>query len=84
MAARLNPRHQQMVRDKIQASKLIEVLQDHAMGLSDDIKPTRLKAIEILLKKSVPDIQSIELTGDPEAPVSVAVRWKKSETNQNT
>lgn len=73
MAARLNPRHQQMVRDKIQASKLIEVLQDHAMGLSDDIKPTRLKAIEILLKKSVPDIQSIELTGDPEAPVAMKI-----------
>ena len=84
MAARLNPRHQQMVRDKIQASKLIEVLHDHAVGLIDEIKPSRLKAIEILLKKSVPDLQSVELTGDPEAPVNVAVRWKKSETNQNT
>lgn len=58
-----------MVRDKIQASKLIEVLQDHAMGISEEIKPSRLKAIEILLKKSVPDLQSVELTGDPEAPV---------------
>ena len=84
MAARLNPRHQQMVRDKIQATELINVLQDHALGISEEIKPSRLKAIEILLKKSVPDLQSVELTGDPEAPVSVAVRWKKSETNQNT
>lgn len=58
-----------MVRDKIQASKLIEVLQDHAMGISEEIKPSRLKAIEILLKKSVPDLSSVELSGDPDAPV---------------
>jgi hypothetical protein len=69
MAAKLNPRHSQMVRDKIQASKLIEVLQDHAMGISEEIKPSRLKAIEILLKKSVPDLSSVELSGDPDAPV---------------
>ena len=69
MAAKLNPRHSQMVRDKIQASKLIELLQDHANGIVEDIKPSRMKAIEILLKKSVPDLQSVELTGDPDAPV---------------
>lgn len=58
-----------MVRDKIQATKLIQVLQDHALGLSEELKPTRLKAIEMLLKKSIPDLQSIELTGDPDKPV---------------
>lgn len=58
-----------MVRDKIQASKLIAVLQDHALGISEELKPTRLKAIEMLLKKSIPDLQSIELTGDPDKPV---------------
>ena len=73
MAARLNPRHSDMVRAKIQASKLIEVLQDHAIGITEELKPTRLKAIEILLKKSVPDISSIELTGDPDAPVTMKV-----------
>ena len=58
-----------MVRDKIQATELINVLQNHALGLTEEIKPTRLKAIEILLKKSIPDLQSVELSGDPEAPV---------------
>ena len=66
---KLNQRHSQMVRDKIQASKLIAVLQDHALGISEELKPTRLKAIEMLLKKSIPDLQSIELTGDPDKPV---------------
>ena len=32
MAARLNNRHQDMVRAKIQASQLVRVLQDEAMG----------------------------------------------------
>lgn len=32
MAARLNPRHQEMVRAKIQTSQLINRLQDHAFG----------------------------------------------------
>lgn len=62
-----------MVRAKIQASELINVLQDHALGITEEIKPSRLKAIEILLKKSVPDISSVELTGDPEAPVTMKV-----------
>lgn len=73
MAARLNPRHQQMVRDKIQASELINVLQDHALGITEEIKPSRLKAIEILLKKSIPDISAIELSGDADAPVTMKV-----------
>ena len=73
MAARLNPRHSDMVRAKIQASKLIDVLQDHAIGITEEIKPSRLKGIEILLKKSVPDLQSVELTGDAEKPVALKV-----------
>jgi len=32
MAARINPRHCQMIRDKIQASELINRLHDDAMG----------------------------------------------------
>jgi len=71
--ARLNPRHSQMVRDKIQATKLIQLLQDYALGEIEEIANGRMKAIEILLKKSVPDLQSIELTGDEENPVVTRV-----------
>ena len=73
MAARLNPRHQQMVRDKIQASKLIELLQEYAFGIVEEIPSGRMKAIEILLKKSVPDLQSVELSGNDESPVTLKV-----------
>lgn len=73
MAARLNPRHQQMVRDKIQATKLIELLQDYALGIVEEIPNGRMKAIEILLKKSVPDLSSVELSGDTDAPLVMKV-----------
>jgi hypothetical protein len=73
MAARLNPRHSDMVRTKIQSTKLIELLQDYALGNIEEIPSGRMKAIEILLKKSIPDLSSVELTGDPENPVVTKV-----------
>lgn len=63
MAARIRNNHQDSVREKIQASQLINVLQNHALGKSDaDIPASRLKAIEILLRKSIPDLSSVEMT----------------------
>jgi hypothetical protein len=70
MAARLNPRHQEMVRDKIQASQLINRLENHALGEAE-LSQTQIKAIEILLKKTLPDLSNVQLTGDPENPVVV-------------
>lgn len=72
MAARMRKTHQDDVRLKIQASQLINVLQNHALGLTEaDLSPSRLKAIEILLRKSVPDLQSVEMTGADGGPVEV-------------
>jgi hypothetical protein len=73
MAARLNPRHQQMVRDKIQATELINLLQDYALGHIEEITSGRMKAIEILLKKSVPDLSAVEMSGNDDAPVLLKV-----------
>ena len=70
MAARLNNRHSDMVRAKIQASQLINVLQNHALNADgEELSASRLKAIEILLRKSVPDLQSIQHSGDSENPI---------------
>lgn len=72
MAARLRKNHQDEVRAKIQASQLVNVLQNHALGKdSGELAQSRLKAIEILLKKSLPDLSSVELTGDENSPVRV-------------
>lgn len=70
MAARLRKSHQEDVRTKIQVSQLINVLQNHALGISEDLPASRLKAIEILLRKTLPDLSQtdgkIEHTGQIE------------------
>jgi|SRR5690606_6145311 len=67
MAARLNKRHQEMVRQKIQASQLINRLTDHALGnLEKPLDATQVRAIEILLNKSLPNLTSMELSGELE------------------
>ena len=48
-------------RAKIQTSLLQKRLTDHALGLLE-LSPTQVRAIEILLKKTLPDLQSIEQT----------------------
>ena len=63
--------HQDDVRAKIQVSQLINVLMGQALGTSDEIGMIRMKAIEILLRKSLPDLSAIELTGKDGGPVRV-------------
>lgn len=77
MAARINKLHQDDVRRKIQASQLVKVLQDHALTGEGDISVSRMKAIEILLRKSVADLSAITLTGDPNAPVYTVTRIER-------
>jgi len=47
------------VRDRIKTSMLINRLTGHAEG-TVDLQPTQVKAIEILLRKTLPDLQAIE------------------------
>lgn len=74
MAARLNKLHSAEVRAKIQASQLINVLQDHALTGEGEISSTRLKAIEILLRKSIPDLSAVTVSGDEENPLRAVQR----------
>ena len=60
MAARMRKTHQEDVRKKIQASALINLLTDHAMG-KKDLSPTKISAIKILLDKSLPNLSDIKV-----------------------
>lgn len=71
MAARINKRHTDEVRQRIQTSQLINVLQEHALTGEGDFPMSRMKAIEILLKKRLPDLSSVELTGEDGGPMKV-------------
>lgn len=62
MAGRpINKLHQEDVRRKIQVSQLLNVLQDHALSGESEISLSRMKAIEILLRKSLPDLSAIQI-----------------------
>lgn len=76
MAARLNKLHQDDIRSKIQASQLVNVLQNHALKGGADLSQSRMKAIEILLRKSVPDLSAISLGGDVSNPLNVQFNVK--------
>ena len=62
--------HQEDVRKKIQVGQLIKVLEDHALSDNEkELSASRLKAIQLLLNKSLPDLSSMQLTGDDDKPV---------------
>jgi len=68
MAARtVKVKHDDATREKIRTSQLLNRL--HAYALSEDdpqsgkpveLSSTQVKAIEVLLRKSLPDLQSVE------------------------
>jgi hypothetical protein len=66
--------HQDDVRAKIQASLLVKTLQDHALGKEGELSPSRMKAIEILLRKSIADLSAVTVTGDPDNPLQHSVK----------
>ena len=74
MAGRpMNRLHQDDVRKKIQASQLINVLQDHAFGQTEELSLSRMKAIEILLRKSLPDLSAVQFTGPDDGPIKASL-----------
>jgi hypothetical protein len=73
----INKLHQEDVRKKIQVSQLLNVLQNHALGETEELSPTRMKAIEILLRKSMPDMASVTISGDSDQPLQHIVTWAK-------
>jgi hypothetical protein len=64
--------HQDDVRAKIQASNLITRLQSHISG-EIALENSQIKAIEVLLDRSLPKLSSIEMSGPEGGPMRHAV-----------
>ncbi len=62
MAARMRTLHQDDVRAKIQTSQLINRLEKHALG-ELDLSATQIKAIEVLIRKTLPDLTAVTMAG---------------------
>lgn len=73
MAARINKMHSEQVRLKIQASVLIQRLQDHCLGKLE-MTPSQIRSAEVLLDRSVPKLSQIQHTGDAENPLAHSVK----------
>ena len=76
MAARLSRSHSETVRQKIQAPNLINRLQKHIDG-EIELTSTQLKAIEMLLDRSVAKLQTIQHLGDETQPIRINLGWQQ-------
>lgn len=76
MANRKNLAHSELVRARIRSSQLVNRLQGFVLGKKDsktkrkiDLSPHQVAAALGLLRKTIPDIQSIEHLGEVTAKV---------------
>ena len=70
MAARLNPRHSDMVRSKIRTTQLLKRLDAHVHG-TVDLTPSQVQAATFLVSMSLSKpVQQVEQTGE------ITIRWK--------
>tara|TARA_R100000995_G_C3462844_1_gene114063 strand:- start:665 stop:952 length:288 start_codon:yes stop_codon:yes gene_type:complete len=88
MARRLNPKHDAHTREKIQTSQLVNRLNSFVLS---GVDPKTKKPIEMsreqitvalgLLKKTLPDLSSVELSGDEANPVNLSFNVKYADDN---
>lgn len=77
MAERMRKTHQDDVRAKIQTSQLINRLTDHALG-KVELSPTQVRAIEILIRKTLPDLQAVDLSAS-DGTLAEAYAWQPAQ-----
>jgi hypothetical protein len=74
MAARtVKINHDERTRTKIKTSQLLNRLNDHVFSEAK-VSNTQLKAIEILLRKTLPDLSAVTMSGSDGGPLQVMVQ----------
>lgn len=74
MAARtVKIRHDENTRAKIKTSQLLNRLNNHVFGKTA-VSQTQMKAIEILLRKTLPDLSAVTIAGDQDNPIQTVTR----------
>ena len=69
MAARLLKRQIESVLSHIESVRLAKTLQAHVFG-EITLDRSQITAAIALLKKTVPDLTAVTLSGDPDAPIT--------------
>jgi len=71
-------------RTKIKTSQLVNRLTDHALGKVKMV-PSQVQAINILLRKTIPDLANIALSGAEGAqPIKHEFSWKSEQLRSTT
>lgn len=73
MAARLNKRHSELVREKIRASVIVDRFQKHFLGELEMTK-TQIDVGNSLLDRSVPKLAQIQHTGADGGPIQIIAK----------
>ena len=71
MAARKQRWHPDEVRKRIQASQLINRLQDNAVSSKPLMDASQVQSARILLNKVLPDLSATQFSGDHENPIVI-------------
>lgn len=66
-------RHSDAVREKIRTGNLIDRLMRNAEADQEFMTANQIRCAEILLRKSVPDLQAVTHSGDPDSPVKIEI-----------
>lgn len=77
MAVRNRIQHDENTRKKIQASQLINRLTDHILSDGEKMTASQVNAALGLLKKTLPDLKAIDISGDIEHSGEVKITWQK-------
>ena len=75
MAARINAKHDEQTRLKIQTSQLINRLMDHVNSDTDLLSTSQVNAAKALLAKTLPDLAAVQISGDADNPVKMTIEW---------
>ncbi len=82
MAARVRKiRHDEETRKKIQASQLINRLTHHVLSEQDIMSASQVRAAEVLLRKTLPDLASVQHSGDEDNPIELKISWGKPDSS---
>tara|TARA_X000001382_G_scaffold55288_2_gene37822 strand:- start:14554 stop:14832 length:279 start_codon:yes stop_codon:yes gene_type:complete len=91
MARRITLKHDPKTREKIQTSQLVNRLNNFVLGGVDGKtgKPIEMNRDQItvalgLLKKTLPDLSSVELSGDEANPLNLSFNVKYADPDNSS
>lgn len=66
----LNPAAVERIRERIQADRIIKKLEDHVLN-NEEMTASQITAALGLLKKRIPDLSAVEMSGQDGEPIQV-------------